>query len=225
MKTILLTNGRECFVDDEDFAFLSRYDWHFSAGYAYADICGRRIAMHRLLTNCPPRAEVDHRNLVKLDNQKSNLRNCLHSQNGQNRLALVGKAVEYKGVTLDRRDGTYTAKITMGKKTFVLCYTKDPIEAAKAYDSAARYHFGDFALTNFAGDEKRPAIDMRPRTRRCANRTAKYRGVRITTTGRWQAICYKKHLGVFDTQEAAARAYDNRARQIRGDKAILNFPS
>jgi len=222
-KTIYLSNGMECLVDDEDYAFLNRYAWHFCAGYAAADICGRRMQMHRLLTNCPPGAEVDHKNRSKLDNRKCNLRNCLHANNGMNKIAKPGKAVPYKGVVFDARDGTYTASITIDKKRFVLCYTKDPVEAAMAYDAAARYHFGQFALTNFPGDDARPASQMKPATRRCKNRTAMYRGVRRTKNGTWQAMCHKKHIGVFGTQEEAAQAYDRRARELLGDKAILNF--
>lgn len=34
----------------------------------------------------------------------------------------------------------------------------------------------------------------------------------------------RMHLGMFNTEEAAARAYDAKARELHGDKARLNFP-
>jgi hypothetical protein len=55
-----------------------------------------------------------------------------------------------------------------------------------------------------------------------------YRGVMLTGEGRW--VSQIKHGGVWQTigryatAEAAARAYDARATQLKGGKAVLNFP-
>jgi hypothetical protein len=58
--------------------------------------------------------------------------------------------------------------------------------------------------------------------------TTGYRGVQ-TAKGRFRAhICFemkKRHIGLFETAEEAARAYDNVALALHGDFAVLNFPN
>lgn len=55
-----------------------------------------------------------------------------------------------------------------------------------------------------------------------------FRGVTRRGDGKWQARIQvdgkRIHIGTFGTPEEAARAYDAMARELLGDKAILNFP-
>lgn len=58
--------------------------------------------------------------------------------------------------------------------------------------------------------------------------TSRFKGVTRHSQGRWQALVtkdYQRHyLGLFDSEEDAARAYDEKARQLHGEFAWLNFP-
>lgn len=57
------------------------------------------------------------------------------------------------------------------------------------------------------------------------NATEPFVGVRQVASGRWQARVGERgrHLGIFDTAEAAAHARDDAARSEYGDFATLNF--
>lgn len=53
--------------------------------------------------------------------------------------------------------------------------------------------------------------------------TSRYKGVSLLR-GRWRAYIKGRHIGLFDSEEAAARAYDAAARAAFGEYAHLNFP-
>ena len=61
-------------------------------------------------------------------------------------------------------------------------------------------------------------------------RTSKYRGVSWNSAGsKWVAVLWDRglkrarHIGTFDSELDAARAYDQAARQLIGPSARLNF--
>lgn len=66
------------------------------------------------------------------------------------------------------------------------------------------------------------------RKRNSSNNTSEYKGVIQHRPEKWRAIITlkgkPKHLGVFDSEIAAAKAYDKAARKHFGEFAFLNFP-
>lgn len=72
------------------------------------------------------------------------------------------------------------------------------------------------------------AVAAGTRRRKHPNRTG-YKGVLEKRPGRFIAhirVGYQlRHLGTFDSAEAAARAYDEAAAREHGELASLNFPS
>lgn len=159
MKTIALTQGRVALVDDADFERLNQWTWcawkHRNTFYAQR---ARRVSegksgvvfMHQEV--CCKGA--DHKNGNGLDNRRSNLRPCTASQNSANQPLQKGNRSGFKGVSWQGgRLNKWTAQVqVLGKKIHLGCYS-DKEDAARAYDAAAREHFGEFAQLNFPGDE------------------------------------------------------------------------
>lgn len=155
MREIHLTNGGEALVDDDDYDALAQFKWFkIRAGHTFYVRrymldkdrgVGLHIAMHTQILGCSP---VDHINLNGLDNRKQNLRACTPQQNTFNRRAtgLIG----FKGV---RRLGVkYAANLRVNGAMCHLGMFDNPVDAARAYDSAAAFYQGEFARLNFPDD-------------------------------------------------------------------------
>ena len=160
MKYIELTQGKRAIVDDEDYEELSKYGWYtykhrhtwYASRHAPKPGGGQTThAMHRAIMGLEhgDGIAVDHRNHDGLDNRRDNLRRAIPSQNQQNRRPDKRGASQYKGVSWHKLTPCWRAKIQYDNKTLHLGVFDNEIEAARAYDAAARKHFGEFACCNF----------------------------------------------------------------------------
>jgi len=106
--------------------------------------------MHREITKAPPGLLIDHINTDSLDNRKANLRLATPSQNSCNtRRDKSNTYSRYRGVSFSKRKQKWFAAIRTDGKKLWLGYFDNEIDAAKAYDNAARIYHKDFARTNF----------------------------------------------------------------------------
>lgn len=153
MKTIPLTRGKEAIVDDEDFEMLSKHKWLFDGRYAKRSFGPRGSVrweyMHRVVAKAGDDCHVDHKNGIKLDNRRANLRRCSKGQNSMNRPKSVCKtSSRYKGVYWRKAEHRWHARIKKGGQFYSLGLFRAEREAAIAYNNAARQHFGEFAHLN-----------------------------------------------------------------------------
>lgn len=157
MKAIDLPGGKQAIVDDEDYAGLLARSWHLQAGcgtfYAVTNMPRpgggySTVGMHRLINNTPPGMHTDHIDGDGLNNTRANLRTATRQQNMRNRKPNAASTSSLKGVYWRANRRRWLASIRVDGKLKLLGMFKDEAEAGRAYDAAAREHFGEFARTN-----------------------------------------------------------------------------
>jgi len=164
-RKIPLTQGKYAILDERDFYRLNNFQWCLKEdedGYVSAvRINNQRekgptiLSMHREIMNAPRTLLVDHRNCYGLDNRMENLRFATATENSYNRRKKSNASSRFKGVTLNKRNNKWYARIKYKGKQIWLGSFVSEIDAARAYDEAAKKYHKEFARLNFP--ERSPA--------------------------------------------------------------------
>lgn len=135
-------------IDDDDFDIICNQRWYINSNnYALCEIGGKFIYLHRLIMNAQKGQIIDHIDGDGLNNQKSNLRFCSHSQNMCNRKSISNGSSRYLGVYLAKHK-YYKVAIKVNKKQIYIGQYRDEKLAAKKYNEAAIKYHGVFARLN-----------------------------------------------------------------------------
>lgn len=157
MSRTIKISGYDFIIDDQDYDLVMQYKWSADAAKfprVYARTTGGRIYLHRLLLGVTDsKIQVDHKNGNTLDNTRANIRICEKgAQNAINRPKQKNNTTGYKGVFLRKeryyKEPVYRAAIRVEQKLLHLGHFKEPKDAAKAYNEAAKKYFGEFAYLN-----------------------------------------------------------------------------
>lgn len=229
-----IINGKTVIIDRDWLPYVQNMMWHFNGpGYAMTHISGKTYFLHRLIMRAKKGEIVDHKNGDILDNRRYNLRVCNPTQSTWNTSKKGGSLSPFKGVSFyDIGNGRpWRSRITVNKKTRQLGRFDSEAGAAKAYDDAAKIHFGEFAKLNFPEvfHEKLEISETRYQPKKF--KVSKYKGVvyipRLKNL-HWRASIQKDKkrisLKSHATEEDAARAHDRKSWELFKDPSRLNFP-
>lgn len=151
----LLTNkGNVAIFDEVDFELVRRQQfWSENRGYpcftSYKN--WRRpktMKLHQLLN--PSWRITDHVDGDRMNNLRSNLRECTVAENNANSPARRGSTSRFKGVSMDSSRGKWISSIQVSGRTKHLGRFRDEASAAIAYDRAAIQAYGKYARLNFS---------------------------------------------------------------------------
>jgi hypothetical protein len=172
MRTLVLKD-HEVIVDDDVVALVAGRRWvihnkvpRHSRVYFATHVRvphPHQVILHRMIAGAPAGLVVDHRNGNTLDNRRENLRICETRLNVANAVKKgIPASSAFKGVSWCEHHQAWLGELRLtvgGRRTYPLKkrFTSE-VEAALAYDDAARRTYGEFACVNFPKPGERSCV-------------------------------------------------------------------
>lgn len=236
VKEIPLQNGMVALVDDEDYERCTEHIWSVRTNRESKLVVSSNSAIPKTLgafifQNTDEKKVVFQKNMNRqLDFTKENL--TLGSlieiaSRGRGR----GGTSKYKGVYWNRGTNSWRSRFTHNGKNYEVGLFQTEDDAAKAYNDKVKEVKGDKAYINIIGENNNVEeikVEKQNQLRRHKGVTGFIGVACVAKSKKFQAsIVHNKkriHLGTYHTKEEAAKSYDQKAYELHGDKAILNFP-
>ncbi len=163
MIEIPLTKCKVALIDEDDFNLVGNLRWCASQNgqnwYAMRALPrnGRRQLHQRMHHLILGKSLIDHINGNGLDNRRENLRIASNRENCFNQRKRAGSST-YKGVCFDIESDKWLVQIQVNGKRKKIGRFKNEVEAALAWDEAARLYYKEFAALNFPRAWERSAL-------------------------------------------------------------------
>lgn len=165
--SIPLTQGKFALIDAEDAALVSAYQWHaihIRKHLWYAATTdsrsGKRTYLHQLICPAEPPLVPDHIDGNGLNCRRSNLQPITHAQNIRKAPQHHKNATSpYRGVSYCRKKNSnrpWLTQIRVNNRRLHVGEFLTELDAARAYDRAAREHHKEFAVLNFPDEPNAP---------------------------------------------------------------------
>lgn len=240
-------------VDDEDVERIMQNKWHLQRSKRHLDLgiyyflssaCKHTgmpdLRLHRFIMNAPAGYVVDHINRDTLNCHKSNLRVTTQTQNIFNRGHQRNNKSGNRGIYLSGTDGKwYVSFVIKGKTTHYSFFTQESAQCVAEWIihniltdrdvNCIKDTYGEFPAT-YSEDALNDLEIFKTKTLHGVRKDSctAYRGVHPAAYGKYVASFQRKgtvyNLGSFNSEEAAAIAYDAKAFELLKEKARLNFP-
>lgn len=118
---IKITKGKHSYlISEEDVGKVEKYKWYkdVQSGYWFTKINGKKLYLHRFITNNNSKNPTDHISGNKDDNTRENLRICTRAVNSRNQRIKSNNETGYRNIFKSGKKYILQARVNGKTKTF-----------------------------------------------------------------------------------------------------------